>query len=398
MADDSSSGGYYNVLFNENEIGVDHNTLGHLHAHSSIFHLFPSLQLSLVNKENELIFNNELAVGTPVSVDLGISSLDSEFEEYRNFVIEYTKSINSRDNLGGQLACPLINKNAQSLITSSDERGYQDKLSSDVIKSVLKDYDFPEKNIEKTENKGNWISPSCESDYTFLKILKNRSSTSNSSKMFMWVDLHGNFHFKSLTSLLKQEPIHTLDFTKDGSELYIATNFTVINTGLRYREYEINENFKEYVFNKSSQDDLDPLSPREYVSASSDHKTIKDLNTFKKDNPILYNYSHSKLPLKYNQAKYLNSYKNLPITISFKIKNIDPNVFLPGNVLKLTFPYGGDRTEHDPIYSGNYLITTVHKQIINKVFTVDIECMTDSVYKDGTFMLFSEESKSSNIA
>ena len=89
MPYDSQYGLYYDVKLNNKEYLLDPTILSDFKAVSSVFSLFPTISSVAVNKDNVMASEGLLAVGNPVKIEMGVSEGDDEFEEYKNFIIEF---------------------------------------------------------------------------------------------------------------------------------------------------------------------------------------------------------------------------------------------------------------------------------------------------------------------
>jgi len=243
VAYDSRQGFYYNFLINNREVDFNPSYVSDLNLTHSIFNLFPIVTFSVHNKNNSLYQQGLFNRKNNFKIEMGYSQTDENLEIFKDLYIEHIEMDNSKSSLDGRLKVLLIHKSAQLLNLSSVEKAWNMVPSSTVIQQIMTPYvTTANLDIEATNVIGIWLKPSNQSELSFLKILKNRSlsATSSPSKMFMWIDLMGKFHFKSLNFLISQAPVMTLDFNEGDTEIYTPTDFNYFDNGIRYKDVDVN--------------------------------------------------------------------------------------------------------------------------------------------------------------
>lgn len=372
MAYTNSVGFYYNFIINGLERDFGPSYLSGLEIRSSIFDLYPTVKFKILNVKNALFQQGVFKPNSSLVVEFGDSAESENLETYKPFVLEKAKISEARSDLSGAVETFYTSPAKTKMMNLTPERGWANKKTSSIIDEIMTKY-YPSREIEPTKTKGTFIKPSCQNEYEFIKLLKNRSlpQVSNNSKMFSWVGLDGTYHFKSLASLTQQKAKMTLDFTNPNTEFFAPVSFEYIDGGLRYNADITNDKFNEYEHDKS-EGMIKPL-PKPNIKGVDKASTVVD-DRFNENTSVgcLRGYSHKQLPLNYFQSMYYNRYYNFPFRLAFKIKNI--NGIESGNVITITFPDYDDITAPDPHLSGNYLVTSVIKQEIGNegVMTLNV--------------------------
>jgi hypothetical protein len=372
MAYTNSVGFYYNFIINGLERDFGPSYLSGLQIKSSIFELYPSVKFKILNIRNALFQQGIFKPKSDLIIEFGESAESDTLEKYEPFVLEKTKISEARSDLSGAVETFYTSPSKDPMMNLTPEKGWAKKKTSEIIEEIMSKY-CPNRNIEQTKTKGNFIKPSCQSEYEFLKILKNRSLplTSNDSKMFSWIGLDGTYNFKSLSSLTQQKSKLTLDFTNPDTEYFAPVAFEYLDGGIRYNKDLTNDGFQEYEIDKE-EGILKDLPKPNIKGVDKTSMTVDgrfDQGTSVKS---LRGYSHKQLPLKYFQSMYYNNYYNFPFRLAFRMKNY--NGIQPGDVIFMVFPDYDDVTIPDPHLSGNYLITGISKQEIGNegVMTLNV--------------------------
>lgn len=380
MAFDSSARLYWDIKIGKKDPGFDTNSLTNLQISSSIFTLFPTVSFDLVNQENFYHAEEYAQTGAPLEMEIGTEQNALDLDILRDFILERPYISNSSSNLSGGLSLQFNNLNVQKMRTASLPRAFKDKRPDQVIQSILNDHKFNRNNtIEKTQNKGNWLKPSNQSDEKFLKNLKNRSTTAQGGKMFMWIDLEGGFNFKSLNKMLSSRAVDTIDFQDEDIAFLTPSNFILKFQGLHYNNEDVNANFKEYVFSKDAGKLVSFEKPSIKLLGSGTSNGITD--RLKNNQTVFSGFGHSKLPEKYNEALYTNNTFDFLCSINFSISHRDGNPFVPGNVVKLKFPHHTvvDKNEiQDFGLSTDYLVTSVVKREGRGIYISDVSVITNA--------------------
>lgn len=377
MAWDSKDGLYYNFSINGKEQNFNTSFLVNLDLYHSIFNLFPTISFSVLNKNN---LYHQIGLANPkntLKMEIGEEENDKNLETFKDFIIEKIELDECKSDMSGELILVFVHKNKQDLITLSPAKSWKNKPSSQVIYDIISNYNISFYAFENTTTIGNWLKPNNQSEVNFLKILKNRSIAKDPSKMFMWIDLKGNFHFESLNKMLSRKPVTTLDFTNADIEFRCPTQFDYIDNGIRYDINELNTNSKEYEFYKDGKGVLVLLAEPEIKNLDGSEATnIKKIETFSRKQTMLQGYYHSELPTKYNKAIYVNNIYNFPYRFSFLIKN---NYKIePGVTIEMVFPHHDEDKLADFSLSGNYLVVNVRKMERRKQYINEIHVVSNS--------------------
>jgi hypothetical protein len=343
----------------------------------------------LLNKLDLLLDSWHVAPGNAVSLRAGVSA-DEIIDEATDFVIKSTRSTPGK-GLNNAINCLCVHKGEQALVTASKSEGWAKSTSDKVIEDIVsKNLNIKEYDIDKTDNKGQWVKPSTQSYAQFIRILRNWSITSQTSKMFAWIDLTGKFFFKSLNNLLAAKSVYTIDLTDDLIELSGIGGISIINEGLRYASQDINQSFKTYKYDfEEGAGGLEDLkAPKVNKLGAKTTEVSFPSPGFKSDHTLLKGYTHPLLPTKFHEARYVNSVFNFPFKIEFSIKTpivkegAPPNPFQPGNVISFKFPPPDLREvsegELDDGLSNDYLILDVIKTADNGIYTSTILAGTNS--------------------
>lgn len=374
MSYDSKQGLYYDFFINKVQQDFNPSYLTNLEFHHSIFELFPKITFSLINRDN-LFYQTGLAnIKNEFVIELGTQANDENSEIIKDFVVEKNQLTEAKSDFSGELLMKLVNKSQQDLVATSEAKAWEDKLTSDVISDIITPY-FEESEIEATKTKGIWIKPDNQSESEFLKILKNRSLSNkfSASKMFMWIDLAGKFHFESINSMISKKPTVSFDFTDSESEVFAATDFDYIDNGSRYNPQDLGSPFKEYKFGVETGELIKLPEPDVSNLDGSDSENISDIEEKTVSSPVFQGFTHSKICPEYNQALYTNDTYNFPYRLSFRCRNV-PEI-QPGSLIWAIFPHNDKLELYDTSLSGKYLVVDVRKlesgnQLVNEVFIV----------------------------
>lgn len=383
---DSQTGLYYNLTIDNRDPLFDPTVVPEIEIRTSLFSLFPSVSLLIANRQNFFVKEGFLSVGNELGLEISSSEKDEDSTKdiLEDFILEAWNTTPSRPSIENAIGCTFVNKHAQDLITASPAAAYNSLKTSEAIQDIiLNKVKFPSESVvQTTKNKGFWLKPANQSYAKFLRILKNRSITSDESQMVMWIDLSGNFNFKSLNSLIQAKPAQELDFTTEEIERYTPANIVFSHDGLRYDNTFVNSNYKEYVFDAVNGGELSEIKANKTKKLGRRTTDVftKTTETFSRDQDILQGYSHSLLPTEYNRALYINSSLNFPFVIQFRIQHLQNNPLKPGNVIKIKFPSEDTDGEYDLTLSNDYLITDVVKSIKNGLYVTDVKAFSNSIF------------------
>ena len=236
--------------------------------------------------------------GSKISISFGKKKEEQIKNNYR-VLTNGQPTQNSQNYISGKISVELIH----------DWYYYQNKVSeyydnniSDIIKSLLKKYNFTSTDIDTTYNSGVWYQPyMTDSEFIINNLLPYAYSTdSNNTPFYCWIDNNNTFHFKSYKQLIEQNPIRKYKYSSIG-EPSMLNNTSIITCN----------------FLQNSLSDIKPLINQIYGYYDEDGQFQKEQNLKITDYP---KNSTNKIPIMADTSYITDVFNNLDDDI-----NLDDN-------------------------------------------------------------------------
>lgn len=324
----------------------------------SIYQLYPKVKLNVSDYEG--VLNEYLAFvdGTKVEISFGESD-DSlkkcSFVVAKNAVPQQKTSSNGT---GGDFEVELIHEYFIKQYKKS--KAYQNNIS-DIIKSLVNEYEFDSIDIESTLNSGMWYQPYVN-DAEFIMNYLSPFAFSNSSEntpFFTFIDSNNNFHFKSFNMMFNGKAIHELTYD---TENVIANPYGLSSVNFSQLELSklrpwLNTSYYNYDNNGNYVYDNDKLM--DYMKTTKGKFPIIGNS----DNPTniisLYDYDIEQDDTENNNKGYkINLHKESILPDKIIINTVLNKNLVCGNIITINLPsVESNQTDEKSLRnSGNYLI------------------------------------------
>lgn len=389
---DSGKGLFYEITYNDEDIGIDPTSMNSLVVESSITSLFPTVSFTLANGENMMIRGKQAQIFGKFKIILGKRKDDEDAAKVTlaDFVVEKWALVDANTSWTGKLKITLAHKLMSKFKTLGPAKSFVNVTTDAALTSLIGD-DFENSDVETSTITGTWVKPSNQSILDFLQILKNRTITSSSSAsmMFLWTDEDGKLYFKSLASLINEEPVDTIDLTKEGFNILTPVSLNFYNHGIRYRPEDKPTVFTTYE-QVADEPDGDLTAP-ETVTIEKPEATVMGGDEFTGADVDLYGGEANSIlegvrfvgdPENLQMAMYTNRLFNYPYRMSF-VCQFHP-LLKPGKVVKMLFKGSTESKAADTVMSGNYLILGRTLRAEKGRLMMMLEVATNSVHQDSS--------------
>ena len=179
-----------NVKVNENESGLSPSSIS-LMEFDSIFQFYPKCKIAISDSTGQL--NEYLTFVNGTNLEILFGANDSTSKKCR-FVVakDAVPQQQTVSSIGGAFELETIHEYFYKQYKKS--KSYSSNIS-DIVKSIVKNYNFSQINIESTLNTGNWYQPYVnDSEFINDYLLPfSYSSSSKNTPFFSFINSNNEF-------------------------------------------------------------------------------------------------------------------------------------------------------------------------------------------------------------
>ena len=305
----------------------------------SIYQFYPKVKLIVSDYEG--IANEYLAFidGTEIEIKLGSSDDDlkkCKFVVDKNAVPQQKTSSNG---IGGDFEIALIHEYYMRQIKKS--KAYQSNIS-DIISSMISNYQFSSVDIETTLNSGYWYQPFInDSEFIVDYLLPFAySNSAQNTPFYAFINSNNEFNFKSFNSMFNSTPLKEITYGTDGNDIISNNN---IFYSVNFSQLELSKirpffNCKYYNYDKNGELVANKDSLLKYIKSKGKYPVIGSSNDTTQL-VSLYDYDVKQEDTKNNNKGYsINIHKDVVLPDKIIINtHIDKNLVC-GKTVKINLP------------------------------------------------------------
>jgi len=201
--------------------------------HDSIYEMFPTLTLYLMDSSGmlqELLFG---VIGTKLKITYGYDSkvMSATFK----VLSDSTRGMLSQSSVAGMIQLDLVHE--WYFDQEKQSNGYHDRISS-IVREIAESYSFTQMRINDTGNYEYWYQPNV-SQFEFIENFLmpfSYSDKSNNTPFYCFIDNNNHFNYRHYKDLFSQKEITSLHLMDDSQE---SASGNAITSFLRTRlDYE----------------------------------------------------------------------------------------------------------------------------------------------------------------
>ena len=325
----------------------------------SIYQLYPKVKMSVSDFEG--VLNEYLAFINGTQIEISLGALDSEMKSCPYVVAKNAvpQQKTSSSGTGGDFEIELIHEYFARQFRKS--KAYESNIS-DIIKSLVSQYEFSSVNIENTINSGLWYQPfinDSEFMYNYLAPFAY-SNSSEDTPFFTFIDSNNNFNFKSFRSMFMENPIKEMSFASGPDIIVNDTLFSSVN----FSQVELSKirpwfNTKYYSYDDKGEMNVDDDTILDYLNTTQGKYPMIGDSSNPTNIVSLYDYDVEQNDTENNNRGYLvNSHRDVITPDKIIINTILDKNLVCGKMLRINLPnVDSNATDENSLRnSGDYLI------------------------------------------
>lgn len=325
----------------------------------SIYQFYPKVKFILSDYEG--VSNEFLAFvdGTELEITFGAS--DDEVKKCKFVVAKNAvpQQKTSSNGIGGDFEIELIHDYFMQQFKKSN--AYQSNISN-IISSIVSNYQFSSVDIEETLNSGYWYQPFVnDSEFIMNYLLPFAfSNSAQNTPFYAFIDSNNVFHFKSFNSMFNSTPLKEMTYGTDGvdiianGDIFYSVNFSQLELS-KIKPYF---NCKYYSYDKDGNISTENDSLLKYVKSQGKYPIIGSSNN-PTDIISLYDDDIKQDDTINNNKGYvINLHKEIVLPDKITINtHLDKNLVC-GNTIKINMPMVTSNASNDKSLrnTGIYLI------------------------------------------